>query len=269
MSTPCLAASACVSRAVGTPSATCPSSPRISSRRRPVASRMPTVRLRDRSPVAVRIRSPMPVRPMKVSARAPSAAPRRAISARPRVINAARALSPRPSPSLIPAASAMTFFTAPPISTPVTSSLEYTRRAPPCRSCAVIPANFPSFDARVNATGRPRATSAAKLGPDNAPRGCPAVRIAAAIWWGNRAVSCSKPLQSQITGAALPVAAKDRRVARSPATAGAAITRSFFATVSNPSSGATPAGSGTPGRNASLTRRSRIAAARPSSRAHS
>ena len=79
----------------------------------------------------------------------------------------------------------------------------------------------------------------------------------------------SQPEQIQITGATLPVAAKDRRVARSPATAGAAITRSFVATVANPSSGATPAGSVTPGRNASLTRRPRIAAASPSSRAHS
>ena len=48
---------------------------------------------------------------------------RRAVSARPRVMSAARALWPKPRPSLTPVAIASTFFTAPPISTPIKSSL--------------------------------------------------------------------------------------------------------------------------------------------------
>ena len=61
---------------------------------------------------------------MNVSGRPPSRSPRRVISASPRVISAARALSPKPSPSEMPAAIAITFLTAPPTSTPITSSLE-------------------------------------------------------------------------------------------------------------------------------------------------
>jgi hypothetical protein len=49
------------------------------------------------------------------------------ISARPRVISAARAFNPNPSPSHMPVAIAITFFTAPPISTPVRTVLKYTR----------------------------------------------------------------------------------------------------------------------------------------------
>ena len=55
------------------------------------------------------------------SARAPSATPSRVISASPRVISAARELNPSPSPSAMPVATAMTFLSAPPSSTPVTS----------------------------------------------------------------------------------------------------------------------------------------------------
>jgi hypothetical protein len=48
--------------------------------------------------------------------------PSRVTSARPRVISAARAFRPNPSPSQMPVAMAITFLTAPPISTPITSS---------------------------------------------------------------------------------------------------------------------------------------------------
>src|SRR6266545_668663 len=58
----------------------------------------------------------------------PSATPRRVISARPRVISAARVLKPRPRPSRMPAASAITFLRAPASSTPTTSVCEYTRK---------------------------------------------------------------------------------------------------------------------------------------------
>jgi len=63
----------------------------------------------------------MPARPASVPETAPRATARRVISASPRVMSAARAFSPRPSPSAMPVAIAMTFFSAPPSSTPVTS----------------------------------------------------------------------------------------------------------------------------------------------------
>ena len=90
----------------------------------PWPSAMPTRRLREASPAQVRTRSPMPDSPAKVWAWAPISTPIRLISWSPRVISAARALSPKPSPSETPAAIATTFFRAPPMSTPVTSSLE-------------------------------------------------------------------------------------------------------------------------------------------------
>src|SRR6266704_1668976 len=91
---------------------------------RPHPSSTPSWWLRDSGPVAVRIRSPIPASPAKVAGSAPSATPRRVISARPRVISAARVLWPRPSPSRIPAARAITFLSAPPSSTPRTSVAE-------------------------------------------------------------------------------------------------------------------------------------------------
>src|SRR6185503_3433724 len=78
--------------------------------------------------VHVSTRSPSPVRPASVSRRAPAAQARRAISARPRVMSPACAFRPRPRPSATPAAMAMTFFSAPPISTPTTSLVPYSRK---------------------------------------------------------------------------------------------------------------------------------------------
>ena len=65
----------------------------------------------------------MPARPANVSGSPPMATPRRVSSARPRVMTAARVLSPAPRPSAMPAAMAMTFLSAPPISQPTTSGL--------------------------------------------------------------------------------------------------------------------------------------------------
>jgi len=67
----------------------------------------------------------------------------------------------------MPEAIAMTFFTAPPTSTPITSLLAYTRKRAWCNACAVTRANSSSPEASVSAVGRPCATSWAKLGPDN------------------------------------------------------------------------------------------------------
>ena len=59
---------------------------------------------------------------------APSATPSLVISARPRVMSAALALKPSPKPSAIPVATAITFLSAPPSSTPVTSVCVYARK---------------------------------------------------------------------------------------------------------------------------------------------
>ena len=63
-----------------------------------------------------------PLNPAIVSRRPPIAQLRREISARPRVISADIALWPSCSDSVTPAAMAMMFFSAAPISTPTTSS---------------------------------------------------------------------------------------------------------------------------------------------------
>ena len=123
------------------PSATWPKSAVIEAKDLPSASFNPTRRLRDKSPVQVSIKSPMPVKPIKVSARPPIATPNRTISAKPRVINPARAFKPKPNPSVIPVAIARIFFTAPPTSTPITSSVEYTRIEPPCTAATTCSRN--------------------------------------------------------------------------------------------------------------------------------
>src|SRR6266566_4185890 len=88
---------------------------------RPLAPPNPRLRLwREKQ---VTIKSPRPLKPVKVSGNAPQATPRRRISAIARVTSAALELSPKPSPSPMPAAMAMTFFNAPPSSTPGTSAL--------------------------------------------------------------------------------------------------------------------------------------------------
>ena len=73
------------------------------------------------SPVHVRTRSPNPDRPANVAGSAPIAIPSLDISARPLVIKAALAFIPSFRPSDMPAAIAMTFFSAPPSSTPTMS----------------------------------------------------------------------------------------------------------------------------------------------------
>src|SRR5881396_3591824 len=120
-STPWRSPSATAVRVVLTPSTTAGLPASACSRVFPCPSATPRVRLRDKAPVAVRMRSPIPARPANVIGCAPSFTPRRVISASPRVISAARVLKPSPSPSRIPAARAITFFSAPASSTPTTS----------------------------------------------------------------------------------------------------------------------------------------------------
>ena len=124
ISTPFFRARATATLAVNTPSATAPCMrAMMSASFSPLPSSTPTERLRERSPVQVSTRSPSPARPAMVSRRPPQATASRAISARPRVMSAATELCPRPRPSQTPAAMAMMFFSAPPSSTPMTSSL--------------------------------------------------------------------------------------------------------------------------------------------------
>jgi len=116
-------ASASIEGAECTPSATWPSCSRIASSDAPRARSSPTRRLREKLAVQVRM-SPLLPRAHESLDRPPSATPSRVSSASPRVISAARAFVPRPRPSLMPAAIAMTFFTAPLISTPARSVLK-------------------------------------------------------------------------------------------------------------------------------------------------
>ncbi len=117
-----LRASPTMARVVATPSATMRMPARMSSRRSPRPMRSPTARLRPWRLAQVTMRSPMPARPAKVARFAPRRTPSRPISTEPRVMRAALALSPRPQPSMIPAARATTFFAAPANSTPTTSA---------------------------------------------------------------------------------------------------------------------------------------------------
>src|SRR5437870_274417 len=121
MLTPWRRASASAEVTVRTPSATMRVRSSTAATVSPFVSAMPSWRLRERLPVHVRTRSPKPASPARVADIAPSATASRVISASPRVMSAARAFSPRPSPSTRPVAIAITFFSAPPVSTPTTS----------------------------------------------------------------------------------------------------------------------------------------------------
>ena len=136
---------------------------------RPRPSSTPTLRLRDSPPVQVSTRSPKPASPAIVSRRPPQAIAKRVISARPRVISAAIELCPSPSPSHTPAAIAIIFFSAPPSSTPTTSSFVYTRNRGSLNSRCTVSTSAASFEAIVIAVGSPRATSLANDGPLSAP----------------------------------------------------------------------------------------------------
>ena len=98
ISTPSRAARSCALLVVLTPSATCDIPASTSRSVCPRPSSMPTVRLRDRSPVQVSTRSPMPASPASVSGLAALRTASREISARPRVMSAARVLWPEAEP---------------------------------------------------------------------------------------------------------------------------------------------------------------------------
>ncbi len=99
---------------------------------------------------------------------APSFKPRRLISVRPLVIRAALVFRPKPNPSIIPEAMAITFLTEPPNSTPIISLFVYTLKRGVAKTCCTKEAVFLSFDATATRVGTFEATSRAKLGPERA-----------------------------------------------------------------------------------------------------
>ena len=94
----------------------------------PFPTRSPKERLRDRGPKHVPKVSPTPLRPVSVEGRAPKNKASFCTSLTPRVTTAAAAFMPSPRPEHMPAAMAMTFLTAPPTSTPMTSPEVKTRK---------------------------------------------------------------------------------------------------------------------------------------------
>ena len=101
-----------------------------------------------------------------MAASAPCASPSRVISASPRVMIEACELSPIPIPLAMPTASAMTFFTAPPTSTPNTSVFVYGRKYVVRQTCCSFSATPSSAQATTLAAGCRRAISFARFGPD-------------------------------------------------------------------------------------------------------
>ncbi len=156
----------CTDLVVATPSATIFMPFKIESRLSPFPILIPTDLFLLKSDAAVSIKSPKPDNPVKVCLSAPNASPNLVISTIPRVKRAALALFPNPSPSDMPAARAIIFFSAPPNSTPLTSFKVYI-----LKFIIFLKKNFNSSkilslnDAIQTAVGRCLETSAAKLGP--------------------------------------------------------------------------------------------------------
>jgi len=82
------------------------------------------------------------------------------------------ALFPSCSPSTMPAAMASTFFSAPAISTPTTSSLRLTRRQGLASMADACCASSTLSEAATIMVGRPCISSTANEGPDSTTMGC-------------------------------------------------------------------------------------------------
>src|SRR5213078_1847665 len=250
-STPWRSARVTAERAVFTPSTTAARPASASSRRLPSPSSTPSWWLRDRGPVAVRIRSPIPARPANVAGSAPSATPNRVISASPRVISAARVLWPSPRPSRMPAASAMTFLSAPASSTPSTSVAEYTRKNPVEKTCCTCWATACSRAAATTAVGWRAYTSRANDGPDSTAIGASFGSTSANTHDGVASRSGSRPLDTLTTNAPRPIWPRARVMTSRTAWDGAADTTTSAprtAAVKSPSA-VTAGASAAPGRN--------------------
>mmetsp|Transcript_37036 Transcript_37036/g.42256 ORF Transcript_37036/g.42256 Transcript_37036/m.42256 type:complete len:238 (-) Transcript_37036:554-1267(-) len=162
---------------VSTPSATSVVEARMSSIVSPFPSRYPNFLFLDNGPKHVPKVSPTPDKPARVLGFAPKVNPSRLISPQPLVTRPLMALVPRPSPSHIPAESAITFLTAPPISTPITSFVVKTRNESSDSNPAKSLANIKSSDAITTAVATPSQISLAKDGPDKKAYGRSSPRV--------------------------------------------------------------------------------------------
>ena len=149
------------------PSTTIFTSANVAERDFPFPNNIPARLFLECILVQVTIKSPIPESPANVSAFPPIAIPNLDISVIPLVISAALVLSPKPRPSDIPAANAIIFFNAAPISTPITSLLVYSLKLGFINSFCIIFAISFSSVAMTQAVGIHLPTSSAWLGPDN------------------------------------------------------------------------------------------------------
>mmetsp|Transcript_36970 Transcript_36970/g.52226 ORF Transcript_36970/g.52226 Transcript_36970/m.52226 type:complete len:238 (-) Transcript_36970:798-1511(-) len=181
---------------VSTPSATSVVDALICSIVSPCPSRKPNFRFRDSGPKHVPKVSPTPDNPASVLGFAPKVSPSRLISPQPLVTKPLIAFVPSPRPSHIPAASAMTFLTAPPISTPMTSLLVKTRKLSSESSSARSLANNSSSEATTTAVATPSQISLAKDGPDKKAYGRSAPRVSLKMSAINPKLDVSIPLDA-------------------------------------------------------------------------
>mmetsp|Transcript_11735 Transcript_11735/g.24825 ORF Transcript_11735/g.24825 Transcript_11735/m.24825 type:complete len:237 (+) Transcript_11735:1297-2007(+) len=182
-------------RAVSTPSATSLVDSNISAMVSPFPRRYPNCRFLDRGPKQVPKVSPTPDNPAIVLDLAPNAIPNRLISLHPLVTNPLMALVPSPSPSHIPAPRAMTFLTAPPISTPTTSVLVKHLKRPSLIRAARSRARSKSSDAMTTAVApTPSTISRAKEGPLKKAKGRSSPRTSRITSAMNPMLEVSMPL---------------------------------------------------------------------------
>mmetsp|Transcript_77256 Transcript_77256/g.202698 ORF Transcript_77256/g.202698 Transcript_77256/m.202698 type:complete len:233 (+) Transcript_77256:236-934(+) len=203
ISTPYLSASSTTSSAVKTPSAVPPPLLRMDSMGSPCPRRMPTLRLRERSPKQVSKMSPMPESPATVCGLAPIFTASHRISAEPWQMSADMALMPRPRPSQMPAAMARTFFSAPATSTPVTSSVMVTRNWAEVRILCTRAAALRSLEAATTEVGLLSMISVAKEGPETTTTGFSSGVRPRASWMRSHISSCepsSRPLETDTIG---------------------------------------------------------------------
>src|SRR5437016_7550833 len=269
-STPWRRPSSTAARAVLTPSATDCFPASACSTVRPWPMATPRLRLRDKAPVAVRMRSPIPASPANVRGFAPSATPNRVISARPRVITAARVLYPNPRPSRIPAATAMTFLSAPPSSTPMASVVVYTRNCAVAKTCWTRRATLSSRAAATTAVGWRRYTSSANEGPESTATAAAAPNRSARTQDSGCSCSGSSPLDTLTISGRPATAPATSLITGRTACEGAAETRtSASRTAVAISSGARISGaSAAPGRNTAFTCSRLMPSTTSGSRAH-
>ena len=143
----------------------------------------------------------VPDSPAMVLGLAPKMSPSRLISPHPLVTSPLMALVPSPSPSHMPAARAITFLTAPPTSTPVTSMVVKTRKLSSDKSAARSRDNNRSLDATTTAVATPSQISRANEGPDKKAKGRSSPKTSAKMSAMKPRLDVSMPLEALRTGA--------------------------------------------------------------------